>query len=573
MRGDPARLRQVLLNLAANAIKFTEPARSSCRRRAVVSETDAGDAARFEVADTGIGISPTDQHRLFDAFSQVDASTTRRFGGTGLGLAISQQLVEAMGGHLTVASELGQGSTFAFTLPLERGGSRRAVPAAPQHLLDGRAVLVVDDNATNRLILHEQLVAWDMKPLLAASGEAALQHAPRRRRPDRPPFRLALLDLNMPGMDGLELARRISQDPTAAGTRAGHADLDRRRPAPELLAAGVTDCLTKPVRSSQLYDCLVKAVTPPLTRHRRARPPGPGPRDRAGNRSGTPARRGGQRHQPARRPRHADRLGYRVDIAANGIEALAALERTSYAAVLMDCQMPEMDGYTRHGGDPPQGARQRPPHADHRHHGRRVPRRPGAVSAAGMDDYIAKPITACRARGRPDARGLGENDRIDRIRGSVLVPGAVVRGGPTHRDRTDPDQVVEVDHDRLLGGAGDHHHRLVVGVRVLLAVRDPWRHEHVVAGRGDEADLLVTVEEDELGMALHDVDAGLGLAVVVVARPGRRRHDRLAHPDLARPDRTTRDRLPPPHPRGLLCPRTAPRSGPGAGGPSTPSCG
>jgi two-component system sensor histidine kinase/response regulator len=251
VRGDPARLRQVLLNLVANAIKFTEHGDITLRAR-IVNETETGPLVRFTVADTGIGISSTDQHRLFDAFSQVDASTTRRFGGTGLGLAISKQLVEAMGGHLTVASELGQGSTFAFTLPLERGEVQPDVPAAPQHLLDGRAVLVVDDNATNRLILHEQLVAWDMKPLLASSGEAALELL-RAALGQTPPIRLALLDLNMPGMDGLELARRISQDPTLQGTRLVMLTSSEAG-GPDLLAAGVTACLTKPVRSSQLYD-------------------------------------------------------------------------------------------------------------------------------------------------------------------------------------------------------------------------------------------------------------------------------------------------------------------------------
>ncbi len=392
LHGDPARLRQVLLNLASNAIKFTADG-DIVLRGTVLQHDDTGVRVQFQVVDTGMGISPEDQQRLFEAFSQIDASTTRRFGGTGLGLAISKQLVEAMGGELAVHSELGRGSTFAFTLPMTRAVSLpTASPVLPQHHLDRMPVLVVDDNATNRLILREQLLAWQMVPQLASSGAAALQLL-RRAAQDRNPFPLALLDLNMPEMDGLELARRIRQDPTLRGMRlimltSSAAD------TPDLRAVGISTHITKPVRSSQLYACLVKAVTPGTPPDRSPRPVANG----VAPASPLPAPRGrllvvedNATNQLVARAM-LTRLGYRVDIAANGIEALAALDRTSYLAVLMDCQMPEMDGYT---------ATQEIRRAEGSS-GRHLPiiaLTAGAFEgdqarclAAGMDGYLAKPI-------------------------------------------------------------------------------------------------------------------------------------------------------------------------------------
>ena len=385
LRGDPARLRQVLLNLASNAIKFTNKGEVVLSAR-IESETEAAVRVRFEVTDTGMGISPENQQRLFQAFSQVDASTTRRFGGTGLGLAISKQLVEAMGGRLTVLSAPGKGSTFGFTLPLSRGDDSSIAPPSRRHLLDGTRVLVVDDNATNRLILHDQLTTWNVQPQLAESGAQALVllHSAARRNE---PIDLALLDLNMPGMDGLELARRINHDPALRGIRLIALTSADAEPA-DLQAGGVSASLTKPVRSSQLYDCLVRTLQPASTAPQRAQlvpaAPDQGSRGRL-----LVVEDNGTNQLVARGL--LTRLGYRVDIAANGREALQALDRTDYVAVLMDCRMPEMDGYTatgeirRHEGD-----------------GQHLPviaMTAGALEgdeerclAAGMDDYIAKPI-------------------------------------------------------------------------------------------------------------------------------------------------------------------------------------
>ena len=386
VRGDPSRLRQVLLNLTANAIKFTDAGEVVLSVQPAAASDDAVDLT-FEVSDTGIGISPTHQQHIFQPFSQVDASTTRRFGGTGLGLAISRQLVETMGGDLTVASELGAGSVFRFTLRLPRGRVRTAAPTgslAP--LPEGMSVLVVDDNATNRLILHEQLVAWHLRPQVADNGPAALQLLHQAAAAGTP-FPLALLDVNMPAMDGLELARHIKDSPELSGTHLVVLTSTDVTSA-ELDSAHIAAHLNKPVRSAQLHDCLSRVLQPP------ARVPCP---DETG--SIEPRQPGRGRvlvvednaiNQLVARGL-LDRLGFVSDLAGNGHEALAALERTAYAAVLMDCQMPEMDGYTATAE-----IRRREGTARHLPI---IAMTAGALAgdeerclAAGMDAYLPKPI-------------------------------------------------------------------------------------------------------------------------------------------------------------------------------------
>ena len=215
LRGDPSRLRQVLLNLASNAVKFTDTGEVVVRAH-LEGETPDGPVVRFEITDTGVGLENTDRKRLFEPFSQADSSTTRRFGGTGLGLAICQQLVTAMGGELGVESELGHGSTFWFTLPLQFPAAETAGPPARSTVgLAGLRALIVDDNHTNRFILSEQLTAWGM---IRTSPMTESRPSPcsKTRPPTEIPYVLALLDLSMPDMDGLELAGRISSRPTLA---------------------------------------------------------------------------------------------------------------------------------------------------------------------------------------------------------------------------------------------------------------------------------------------------------------------------------------------------------------------
>ena len=260
LSGDANRIRQVLLNLASNAVKFTaEGEVIVAARRHVDSD---GLVVRFEVTDTGIGIGAEHRDRLFEPFSQADASTTQRFGGTGLGLAISRQLVEAMGGEIGLDSEVGRGSTFWFTVPLEP----QPEVSAPQHVTDslqGLRVVVVDDNQTNRLILYQQLSAWGLHPEVVPDGPGGLERL-QEAASGGAPFGLAILDLHMPGMDGLELAGRIAGDPALAGmplillTSGGDVDTEEAR------RLGIVARLTKPVRQSYLYNCLLRIASGPV---------------------------------------------------------------------------------------------------------------------------------------------------------------------------------------------------------------------------------------------------------------------------------------------------------------------
>ena len=390
LRGDPSRLRQVLLNLTANAIKFTDVGEVVLSAQLAAASEDAVDLT-FEVSDTGIGISPADRERVFQPFFQVDASTTRRFGGTGLGLAISRQLVETMGGDLTVDSRLGAGSVFSFTVRLPRGRARAVSPPLSRAPLpDGLSVLVVDDNATNRLILHEQLIAWHLRPQLADSGTAALLLLHEAAAAGTP-FPLALLDVTMPTMDGLELTRRIKETPELSATRVVVLTSTDVTTA-ELDGAQVSAHLNKPIRSSQLHDCLSQVLQSPAEQ---PRPEVPGLTDvQQSDRGRVLVVEDNAINQLVARGL-LDRLGFVVDLAGNGHEALAALEKTAYAAVLMDCQMPEMDGYTataeirrREGSDC---------------HTPIIAMTAGALAgdeerclAAGMDAYLPKPIDSAR---------------------------------------------------------------------------------------------------------------------------------------------------------------------------------
>jgi two-component system sensor histidine kinase/response regulator len=381
LRGDPGRIRQVLLNLAGNAVKFTASGEVLVRAH-LAERTESGVVIRFEIVDTGIGIAADDVPRMFDAFSQADSSITRRFGGSGLGLAICQQLVTAMGGNLGVDSELGKGSTFWFTVPL--GVAQQPMdPVARPADLAGLRTLVVDDNHTNRTILHDQLQVWGMSVDTVESGAAALT-ALRDAARANVPYDLALLDLCMPEMDGLELARRVKEDETLSGIplvlMTSGPDVHRA----EAEAAGLTSALTKPVLMSRLRNTLADAVGA----HPEAPPAEPG----------TSTVRGlvlvvddGEVNQivAAGILRH---LGYEADVVDSGADAIAAVENRTYDAVLMDVRMPGMDGFETTG------------EIRRREHGtRHTPIIALTASAsegerdrclaAGMDDYLTKPMS------------------------------------------------------------------------------------------------------------------------------------------------------------------------------------
>jgi len=331
VQGDVTRVRQVLVNLIGNAIKFTEHGE-------VVVEVEGEGILHFSVRDTGIGIPPDRIDRLFRSFSQVDASTTRKYGGTGLGLAISKRLCELMGGVLWVESATGRGSVFHFTIAVQ---TAEHIPApAPLADLAGQRVLIVDDNETNRFILQEQTRRWRMQPTIAASGRGVLDLLNSGAV-----FDLAILDMHMPEMDGLQLATALHQRvPPVTFPLVMLTSLGDNVVRAELTKAAFAALVTKPVKQSQLYNVLARVLGQPSKSTAKVSSSGRFDHDFAS-------------HHPLHILLAEDnvinqkvalqilgRLGYKADIAANGQEAVDALQRQPYDVILMDVQMPEMDG-------------------------------------------------------------------------------------------------------------------------------------------------------------------------------------------------------------------------------------
>ena len=339
--GDPLRLRQVIVNLVGNAIKFTEQGEVVLRAQ-TESLSDGNIRLHFSVTDTGIGIPPEKQALIFEAFSQADSSTTRRYGGTGLGLAICAQLVELMGGTISVESQPECGSTFHFTARFEVQLPGLDRPVTAWRTLTDLPVLVVDDNATNRQILSEVLTNWHMRPTAVESARAALDTLEKSVHA-RQPFAVALLDGHMPEMDGFALAERISQDKRHADlkvvilTSAGRPeDVGRCR------KLGISASLSKPIKQSELFDVIITAIgEPPTKRSRRVQ-------ERKKGRAGQASLRvlvaeDNDVNQLVAR-RIFEKLGHRVTVVANGREALSAVQSRQFDLVAMDVQMPEMDG-------------------------------------------------------------------------------------------------------------------------------------------------------------------------------------------------------------------------------------
>jgi signal transduction histidine kinase/CheY-like chemotaxis protein len=375
--GDVTRLRQILLNLFSNAVKFTEAG------EVVLSVMPEGDKLHFAVRDTGIGLSEQGKSRLFQKFSQADSSTTRKYGGTGLGLAISKLLAELMGGTMWVDSAgPGTGSTFHFTIQAtpvqlpEGGEARRRQVIGEQPALKGKRVLVVDDNATNRRILALQAAKWGMVALDADAPDKALPLLQQQR-----------FDMHMPGMDGVQLARRIRE--------AGHtlplvlfSSLGRQEPATDLFAA----TLGKPLHQSQLYDTLVTLLSG--ERANAAAPSVAKPKIDAGMAAAHPLRILLAEDNVVNQKlalRLLQQMGYRADVASNGIEAIECIERQRYDVVLMDVQMPEMDGL--------EASRRIVARWPQVERPRIIAMTANAMQgdreeclAAGMDDYVTKPI-------------------------------------------------------------------------------------------------------------------------------------------------------------------------------------
>jgi signal transduction histidine kinase/DNA-binding response OmpR family regulator len=381
--GDGTRLRQVLVNLVANAVKFTE--RGGITISVSAERADAGWRVAFVVEDTGIGIPPERMDRLFKSFSQVDASTTRRYGGTGLGLAISSRLVELMGGKIAVASEPGTGSRFGFALPLGAHDRGPQVPAPAPVDLRGRRVLVVDDNAVNRHILERQLASWEIAVESAADGAGAIARFSRGQV-----FDLVLLDYNMPDLNGAQVVEALRA--LALPKLPPIILLTSRGELTGAAAAAVAAQMTKPVKPTELFAAIVHAIGPqpelPLSRTHLA----------------SPFDRDFARRHPLRILVAEDnavnrkvvltmleRLGYRPAAADDGRQVLRHLARHSCDLIIMDVQMPEMDGLeaTRRlravapSDTPPYvlaltaNARKEDYHA---------------CLSAGMQDYLSKPV-------------------------------------------------------------------------------------------------------------------------------------------------------------------------------------
>lgn len=395
VRADPNRLRQVIINLIANAIKFTAAGEVQLKVR---SEGTEGKECRlhFTVLDTGIGIPKDKQAAIFDAFSQADTSTTRKYGGTGLGLTICTRLVSMMGGKMWVESEVGQGSQFHFTVQAGIAEAKKIsvnMTAGAAHVLAGVKVLVVDDNSTNLRILDAMTRRWQMKTTSVDSGEKALEKLIGASKAGRP-YQLILTDMHMPGMDGFSLVGKIRENSKLSIatimmlTSAGH-----RGDAERCKALGVAAYLLKPVRQTELQTAIAEALgtrqhegaIPLITRFSVAS---------AQQSSASLHILVAEDNAVNQRlvVRLLEKRGHRIEVASNGREALVALEKASFDIVLMDVQMPEMDGFETttviREREKSQGCHQ--PIIALTAHAMKGDRE--KCLAAGMDGYLTKPI-------------------------------------------------------------------------------------------------------------------------------------------------------------------------------------
>lgn len=529
LKGDPGRLRQILTNLVANAVKFTDKGEVTLQ---AYLEEDRPDSAviRFEVTDSGIGINPSIQAKLFRPFVQGDSSTTRKYGGTGLGLSIAKQLVELMGGTIGVRSTEGRGSTFWCTTRFfKQDKSPRAI--LPMGDLAGKHVLIVDDNESNRLILHHLVSGWGMVDGLAADADSALRLIAEATKKGTP-YDLAILDVIMPGTDGLQLAREIHSHPDKAGIRLvvmtsmlqrGHAEQARQ--------AGAMGYLPKPVRHDELRDCLrtvLGLAESPETKDPRALWMVP---------------QLVTRHTVAENIRHrrvlvvednlvnqklavrmVEKLGYQPDVVDNGQEALTALKQGEYAAVLMDCQMPVMDGFettrkirenetttvTRDASDSSERtalhASCLPPHIPiiavtaNAMQGDRE-----RCLAAGMDDYLSKPIKLDELRAAL-ARWIAASPTT----AVSAQPQAVYTTPDSGRGVFDPAKMYQnIGNDNALFAQLiclflDRHQAMLAEIRTALANADPSAVERAAhTFKGTAGNLCAS----EVGLAAGRLEA------------------------------------------------------------------
>jgi len=418
--GDPARLRQILINLVGNAIKFTD------RGEVVVRvepqwQTETEVALHFAVSDTGVGIPGDRLERIFEAFTQVDSSTTRRFGGTGLGLTISSQLIELMGGHIWVQSKVGKGSTFHFSVRF--GLHPQPLPAAAGadgSQLAGKLVLIVDDNATNRRILKERLQNWGLRPTVAGSGQAALA-ALRKAAARGRLYAVVLVDAAMSGMDGFELVQQIRRSPELnVPTIMMLSSADRPREMARCRELGVAACLAKPVAGSDLLDAVRQALGQSAADRRVVVPVDSGDQPRPVLRVLVVDDNGANRVLATK---ILQKRGHQVVAVGSGQEAVEVIQQKSFDAVLLDVQMPGMDGFATT--------------AAIREYGKQTETHLPIIAmtayamkgdrerclTAGMDAYVAKPVRARELQ--TIVEGLGVPLTAVASGASGLAPGAV----------------------------------------------------------------------------------------------------------------------------------------------------
>ncbi len=529
LSGDPGRLRQILINLGSNAIKFT------ARGEVIIevkreSESDERIKIRVEVRDTGIGIPADKICLLFSAFQQVDASTTRRFGGTGLGLAISKRLAEAMGGEIGCESVEGSGSTFWFTAVFAKQPQRERGAGTGKAKIQGVHVLVVDDNATNRLILSEQLASWNVRHAEAESAAQALDLL-RAARAQGDPFRIVISDMQMPEMDGESLGKTIKADPELGDTiLVMMTSLGRRGDAKRFKAIGFSAYLTKPVRQSQLYDCLatvIGAAVPVadtaeaalVTRHTLSE---------AGR---LKVRILLVEDNPTNQQVALGilkKLGFRADAVSDGREAITALEASSYDLVFMDVQMPVMDGFeatrTIRSG---QTAVSDPgiPIIAMTAHAMKGDRE--RCLEAGMDDYIAKPIS-------PKAMADAIDKWLDHIQKQPIpVPAATIASPVFDR---------QAFVDRLLGDL-DLVKEITAGFLKDMPTQIGKLIKHIDSGdvkaAGDQAHSIKGAAANVGGMAF----SAAALAIELAARANSREKVSALLPELQRQFQLLQERL------------------------------
>jgi PAS domain S-box-containing protein len=453
--GDPGRLTQIVVNLVGNAVKFTSRGEVVVR----VNQESYGNTytvLRFSVSDTGIGISKEQQSHIFDAFSQADSSTTRQYGGTGLGLTIVRQLIALMDGTIWLDSEPGKGTTFHFTIRLALPKSQPVRAIQPPATLNSMPVLVVDDNRTNRLILEEILNNWGMAPVLAANGEQALTELLQAAVLDKP-FRLALVDSQMPGFDGFELAKAIKATPALHGaTIMMLSSTDLSREIERCKSLGIMRFLRKPVKQSELFNAIVTAlgIIPDVQAHEESQ---------AAMQAQMPAVRAARSLHVLVAEDHpinqrlvtqilAER-GHSFAVAGNGFEALQLHDQQEFDVILMDGQMPEMDGYQA-----AQEIRRREQSTGK--HVRIIAVTAHAMKqdrerclAAGMDDYVSKPIDPDYLLQRLEA---GSGNAIGRLGKSSV----------RYQDKTVP--VAAFDFGGALKRARGKHALVVQLVQVFL---------------------------------------------------------------------------------------------------------